>query len=191
MITFRLASSLAELGNRIVAIDCDTRIPTLHKFFNLPNQTGLKDVLEQKACLGDALQETVFEGVQVLTSGSQLAHPTQMLSSVQMTKLVKDLSKQFDYVLLDSPAMLAVADVSALAPIANGLILVVRQAHAQREAVRAVGNFVAKQNGKFTLLIVNESDHSSSYYYYSDRKKVGSLLVRLKRFLRKRNTSPG
>jgi capsular exopolysaccharide synthesis family protein len=123
MITFHLACSLAELGKEVVVVDCDTRMPSLHSYFHLPNQVGLKDVLEQKASLEDALQKSSFEGVQVLTSGSQLAHPSQMLSSAQMTKLVKSLSQQFDYVLLDSPAMLAVADVAALAPNASGLML--------------------------------------------------------------------
>lgn len=166
MITFHLACSLAELGTKVVAVDCDTRRPRLHSIFHLPNQFGLKDVLEQKATLDDALQKSSFEGVQVLTSGSQLAHPSQMLGSVQMDKLVKSLSQKFDYVLLDSPAMLAVADVGALTPNADGLILVVRQGHAQKEAVQAASSFLARQNGKFTFLIVNSVKSTKHYDYY-------------------------
>ena len=162
MITFHLACSLAELGKKVVAVDCDTRLPRLHSFFHLPNQIGLKDVLEQKVCLEDALQESSFEGVHVLTSGSHLAHPSQMLGSAQMAKLVKNLGQQFDYVLLDSPAMLAVADVAALAPIAVGLVLVVRQGHAQKAAVQAASNFLAGQNGKLTFLIVNQVNNCKS-----------------------------
>jgi hypothetical protein len=104
-----------------------------------------------------------------------------MLSSVQMAKLVKSLSEQFDYVLLDSPPMLAVADVAALSPNAGGFILVVRQAHAEREAVQEAGSFLAGQNGKFTCLIVNEAENASYGYYYRNRKKPGSLLELVKR----------
>ena len=180
MITYHLACSLAELGKNVVAVDCDTRIPRLQNLFHLPNQVGLKDVLEQQASLEDALQQSSFEGVQVLASGSQLAHPSQMLGSIQMAKLLKSLKQQFDYVLLDSPAMLAVADVAALTPNADCLILVVRQAHAKKEAVQTASSFPAVQNGKSTFLIVNEVEDITHYSYYKDRKRTGSLLSLVK-----------
>ena len=175
MIAFHLACSLAELGTNVVVVDCDTRRPTLQSLFHLTNQVGLKDVLEQRASLKDALQQSSFEGVQVLTSGSQLAHPSQMLSSAQMNKLIKSLDEQFDYVLLDSPPILAVADVAALAPAADALILVVRQAHAQKEAVQAASNFLARQNGKFTFLVVNQVKTAGHYSYYKHKGKTGPL----------------
>lgn len=181
MVVFQLACSLAELGKEVVVIDCDTRLPRLHNFFHLPNQIGLKDILEQKVDLEDALQKSSFEGVQVITSGSSLTRPAQVLSSVQMTKLVKSLSQQFDYVLLDSPATLAVADATALTPIANGLILVVRLGHAQKDAVRATGNSLAGQNGKSIFLIVNQANNASHYYDYKQKEKVRSLLDLLKK----------
>lgn len=176
MVAFCLACSLAELGKNIVVVDCDTRMPKLHRYFQLANQVGLKDVLEQRVALEDALQESSCKGVRVLTSGSQLAHPSQMLSSVQMAKLIRSLSQQFDYVLLDSPAMLAVADVAALTPNASGLTLVVRQAHAERGAVQAAGNFLTGQNGKFTCLIVNQVENGN-HYYYKDRKRLKYLFA--------------
>lgn len=182
MITFHLACSLAELENHIVVIDCDTRIPRLHSFFHLPNRIGLKDVLEQTKSLEEALQKTAFEGVHVLTSGSQLAHPSQLLGSAQMTQLVKKLKEQFDYVLLDSPAMLAVADTSALVPIADELILTVRCGRAQKAAVQTTSAFLAGQKEKLTFLIVNEVDSASHYYYYNDRKRLRSLSSLLNRF---------
>jgi capsular exopolysaccharide synthesis family protein len=180
MIAFHLACSLAELGKEVVVVDCDTRLPRLHNFFHLPNQIGLKDVLEQKVSLEDALQKSSFEGVHVLTSGFPLAHPSQMLGSVQMTKLVKSLSQQFDYVLLDSPAMLAVADGAALTPNANSLILVVRQGHAQRDAVQATSNYLAEQNGKPIYLIVNQVNNASHYHYYQQQEKIEFPLTFLK-----------
>lgn len=189
MITFHLACSLAELGNHIVAVDCDSRVPSLHKFFHLPNQTGLKDVLENQVCLENALQKSEFEGVEVLTSGSEMAHPTQMLSSPQMAKLIKLLKQKYDYVLLDSPAMLAVADVSALTPVADGFVLVVRQAHAQKAAVQEAGYFLAGQNGKSTFLIINQV--GSGNHYYNNIKKTATLSDVRKRFSLRKWRLPG
>ena len=189
MITFHLACALAELGKNVIAVDCDTRRPSLHSYFQLPNEVGLKDVLEQSLSLEGALQKSPFEAVQVLTSGSQLAHPSQMLSSVQMTKLIRNLSQQFDYVLLDSPAMLSVADVTALVPNAGSLILVVRRAYAERDSVEAAGRFLAAQDSKFTGLILNQVENGDHYYYYEDKKGLGPLLAFVKRMSRKGNRS--
>jgi capsular exopolysaccharide synthesis family protein len=182
MIAFHLACSLAEIGNRIVAIDCDTRIPRLHSYFHLPNQIGLKDVLEQSVSVNDALQKSSYEGVTILTSGSKLAHPSHMLGSVQMTKLINELKLQFDYVLLDSPAMLAVADVSALMPVADCLIMVVRQAHAQRDAVKTTSKYLGEQTGKLIFLIVNQVESIGHYYRYKDTKKSASVFSFLNKF---------
>jgi polysaccharide biosynthesis transport protein len=181
MITFHLACSLGELGNSVVVIDCDTRMPRLHKFFQLPNETGLKDILENRIGMEDALQKSLFEGIHVITTGSEMAHPTQMLSSAQMAKLVKDLKQKFDYVLLDSPAMLAVADVSALTPVADGLMLVVRQAHSQKKAVQEAGQYLAGQKSKSTFLIVNQVEDGKHYYYYNKRKRNWSFIGRTKK----------
>ena len=193
MITFHLACALAELGKNVVAVDCDTRIPRLHSYFHLPNELGLKDVLEQQADLENALQKSLVEGVQVLTSGSRLAHPSKVLGSAQMAKLLRSLSQQFDYVLLDSPAMLPLADLTALAPNAGGLLLVVRRGFAEREGVRAVGNFVAGQDGKFVGLIVNQVENADHYYYYKDRKRLGylwALVKRISRLMRDKRIRP-
>jgi non-specific protein-tyrosine kinase len=175
MITSRLAYSLAEFGGNVVVVDCDMRVPNLHNLFHLPNQIGLKDVLEQKVSLKDALQKSPYEGVVVLTSGSLFAHPSQLLGSPQMDKLIESLNQQFDHVLLDSPAMLAVADVTPLVPKVDGLILVVRRAYARRESVQWASNFLAGLNGKFTGLIMNQAKNTDHYGYYQYRRKTGLL----------------
>jgi non-specific protein-tyrosine kinase len=188
MIVCHLACSLAELGKSVVAVDCDTRMPSLHSYFRLPNQIGLRDVLEQQVRLEDAIQKSPFERVYALTSGSQLSSPSQLLGSAQMSKVLRSLSQQFDYVLLDSPALLSVADVTVLSPNAGSLMLVVRQAHAGRAAVQTAGSFVAAQNGKFSGLIVNQAESSSHYYYYKNRRKPSSLLALVKKLQWKRIT---
>jgi capsular exopolysaccharide synthesis family protein len=182
MITYRLACALTELGVKVVAVDCDARRPKLHTYFQIPNELGLKDILENKTELKDALQTCSVENVWVLTSGSRLAHPSHMLSSVQMNKVMESLRKDFDYVLLDSPAMLAVADVAALIPHADGVLLVVRQSHAKFEAVREVGRNLKKLKDKFIGLVVNQSPYSNHYSYYRDAKKSTTLISSARSF---------
>ncbi len=110
-----------------------------------------------------------------------------MLGSPQMAKLIGNLSKKFDYILLDSPALLAVADVSALAPNVDGFLLVVRRAYATREAVLEASNFLAGLHDKFIGLIVNQVATTSSYGYSKYRRQKGSFAARLGRMVNRNN----
>ena len=178
-----LAASLAEIGKSIIVVDCDTRIPRLHTLFRIPNDCGLVEVLEGKIPVEEAIRGTFYEGVNALTSGSPPLHPAQVLGSPQMNKLIALLKRRYDYVLLDSPALLAVADVAALRPHADFLIMVVRRGHARREAMRAAGNFLGEANTQPVYLIVNYAESSDSYGYYQYRPKSSSLSVPLEETL--------
>jgi capsular exopolysaccharide synthesis family protein len=177
MIVSNLAFSLAEAGKKVVVVDCDMRLPKLHSLFSLSNEFGLKDVLERKTGLTKALQKSECKDVTVLTSGSIPDHPSQLLGSLQMFQLIEKLSERFDYVLLDTPAFLAVADVTKLAPYADGLILVVRREHARREAIQSTNKFLALYPDRVIGRIVNQTEDNSNYGYYQNPKMSESQKV--------------
>ncbi len=184
-VAFQLAASLAEMGKSILVIDCDTRVPRLHALFHIPNDRGLRDVLEDKMAPEEAIQKTSIERVSVLTNTALPAHPTQLVSSAQMVQLIAELKQRFDYVLLDSPALLAVADTAALYPCADLAILVARRGYTTREALRSAENFFEESTSKPVYLVVNyaESNHSYGYYHYrtkSDRwtAQLEEILIR-------------
>ncbi len=183
-VILHLAVSLAELGKSVVVIDCDTRIPKLHTLFRLPNKTGLKDVLVKAATAEEAIQASSYQGVSVISSGSELEHPAQLLCSSEMSDLMAKLRKRFDYILLDSPALLAVADVAALRACADSLIVIVRRGHATREGTRATGRFLAELSDKPAYLVVNEAEGTDSYGYYEYRAKPDSLAAQFQAMLK-------
>ncbi len=174
-VILHLAVSLAELGKQVVVIDCDTRVPRLHALFRLSNNPGLKDLLEKTAKQEDVIQSSSYDGVSVITSGSPLPHPSQMLGSSEMTDLVMQLRKRYDYILLDSPALLAAADAAALRPYADFLILVAQRGYARREAVQAAGSFLKESGDKDVYLIVNQAEKNRGYDYYKGRVHSQSL----------------
>lgn len=152
-----LSMALAEQGRNVVLVDYNLRHPRLHEMLNLPNEHGLSDVLTEGLDLKKAIQKSPTGSLSVLTSGPGLPAPSLALDSARAEKLINALRQQFEYILLDAPA-LAVADVAALAPFTDGLILVVRRSHAQRDAVESAGNFMARFEGKYLGLIVNEAE---------------------------------
>jgi capsular exopolysaccharide synthesis family protein len=178
LIVSQLALCLAESGRRVVVVDCDMRLPTLHRLFMISNQCGLTDVLERRASLENALQQSynhAYHGVQVLSSGTLPAYPSKLLASPEMTELINRLAQKFDYVLLDTPAMLGIADVAAIIQKVDGFLWVVKRTHARREAVEAARKILAGFSEKSMGLIVNQADQDGSYRYYREQQKSDLL----------------
>jgi capsular exopolysaccharide synthesis family protein len=182
-VVHNLAIALAEYGKNVVVVDCDMRLPKIHELFNIANDYGLKDVIEKAGEAENQLAKPV-PCVSVLTSGSCPVNPSQLLGSSHMAKIVKTLHQQFDYILLDTPALLAVSDTKAIVENVeivknvDAFILVVRQSHAKRETVKLAGNFLKSIPDKYACVVINHSDNTASYSYYrSVQKNVKQIEV--------------
>lgn len=175
MVVSHLAVALAECGKRTIAVDCDMRLPRLHKWLSVPNTIGLKDVLEGRADLNTAILETEFEGLWVLTSGESVSKPTLLLGSQAMKNVINSLSRKYDYVLLDTPALLAVGDAGVISESADGMIFIARRKETTREAAKSAGSFLKSYPEKFTALVVNQDSTSDGYYYHRSEPETQEL----------------
>lgn len=165
-IVANLAFVIAQSSRKVIVVDGDLRRPTMHKIFDLSNEMGLSSILGQEATLDEAVQDSKIPGVQVLTSGPLPSNPAELLGSPQMTALIEQLVQQFDVVLLDTPSLLAVSDAAVLAPIVDGVVLVVGRARARREAVRAAHQQLADVKARSVGVVVNRAEQDASYHYY-------------------------
>lgn len=165
-IVVNLALAIAHSGRKVIIIDADFRLPTLHKFFSLPNNIGLSNILTQNVPLAQALQSSAIAEVKILTSGPLPPRPVELLDSDPMAQLLNALKQNFDVILVDSPALLAVADAAVIASLVDGVILVVGQAQTRQEAIRAVQSQLATVKAQVIGVIVNRTQANKSYYYY-------------------------
>jgi non-specific protein-tyrosine kinase len=161
-----LALAIAQSGRKVVVVDSDLRRPTLHKVFDLSNKVGLSSVLSQEITLEEAVQDSQVSGIQVLTSGPLPSNPAELLGSPHMTALIEQLARQVDTVLFDAPSLLAVTDAAVVAPIVDGVVLVVGRAQARREAVRAACKQLTDVKAKSIGAVVNRAERDRSYDYY-------------------------
>jgi succinoglycan biosynthesis transport protein ExoP len=164
-----LACTMAQSARRVIVVDADLRRPTLHKIFDLPNEIGLSSLLQQDIALEEAVQDSKVSGVQVLTSGPSASNPVELLGSQKMAVLIKELAQQFDVVLLDTPALAAVTDAAVLAPVVDGVLLVVGQAQARKEAVQFACQQLADVKARSVSVIVNRAERDHRYSYYRDK----------------------
>lgn len=150
-----LGYALAEQGRKVVIVDCNIRDPKLHQLFDLQNEQGLTNVFTKGLDIKQAVKQTEHENLSLLSTGPVTDSPLQTFDSASIRSLIQNLREQFDYVLIDTPA-LTVADIVAIAPLADELILVARRSHVKREALKSAGEFLSRLNGKSMGLVINE-----------------------------------
>lgn len=165
-IVANLATAVAKSGRKIIVVDSDLRLPTLHKIFELNNEVGLSNVLRHEVPLPEAIQYSHIAGVQVLTSGPLPPNPVDLLDTPQMQALIEYLKKHFDLVLLDTPALLPVIDAAVLAPMVDGVVMIIRRAQTRQEAIQAAQQQLNTVKAVPVGVVINQAQYDSRYDYY-------------------------
>lgn len=165
-----LAITLAQRGDRVVLIDSDLRRPRVHRAFQMSNQAGLSSYLAGAAPL-DQIPRAVprIPNLFVITAGPTPPNPAELLSSEPVSTLFEELRRQFDFVVLDSPPAITVADAMILAAHADGVILVAHGGVTTRDSLRHARKLLAGSNARMLGVVLNNVDmRSADYkYYYS------------------------
>ena len=154
-----LALAMAqEFHQRVLLIDADFRRPSVARLFGLHGRTGLSDVLLGGVEL-DAAQVSIAEHrLTVLPAGTLPAHPAELLGSSGMRRVLDTLRTRFDRILIDMPPVSPVADVHVVAPMTDGLLMVVRAGVTAKPAIeRALGGLDAS---KVLGLVLNDAEEA-------------------------------
>ena len=164
-IVSNLALAMGKAGQNVIVVDCDMRLPTQHKIFGLPNKLGLSTLLTQQTRLIDVLQKSRNPNTWVLTSGPVASNPMELLGSSQMKSVLELLVQKFDYVLLDTPALLPVGDAIALSNIIDAIVLVIRQSYCKEDDLRETYKQLSDLNTRIIGVVVNDAKQTRSYHY--------------------------
>lgn len=136
-----LAISVAEDGQRVLLIDADLRRPALARLLVEKAAPGLSNVLAGLTSIEDAIRKDLYPNLDVLLSGDIPPNPSELLGSEKMQELIETMSKQYDYILVDTPPVNVVSDANIVASLLDGVLLLVRQDRARKDSVkRAVAN---------------------------------------------------
>jgi non-specific protein-tyrosine kinase len=163
--SLNLALAMAqEFHRRVLLVDADLRDPSLHRLLGLPGRPGLSDVLSGAVPLDDALVTVAGCRLTFLPAGSPVDRAAEILGSAEMRRLVDALRTQFDRMIFDTPPASPLADVGALAPLADGVLMVVRAGRTPRPAIdRAIEDV---DSARIIGLVLNDVEESDSVYSY-------------------------
>ena len=174
-----LAVVLAETGKDVLLVSADLRRPRVHQFFGLSNKTGLSNLLtdgtppgKRKGPVADGRQMaselwSVAPNLWVILSGPLPPHPSALMDSDAMRQFLKEQRDLFDFIVLDCPPALVVADAMALAPLADAILVVADAKESDREQVSRLKEEIEQVGGKIVGAVLNRSKQASkSTYYY-------------------------
>jgi polysaccharide biosynthesis transport protein len=163
-----IALALAIGGARVLLIDADMRRPSLHKAMRLPNDRGLAELLGGKAKMREVVQRCGDPNLLVISAGHTPSNPSELLASDRMRAFVHQLATgPFDWIIIDTPPVLAVTDAVVLAPLVHGVSFVIGAEMTRwRLAERAIETLQAG-HPRSIAAILNRVDFDRNRYYYS------------------------
>jgi len=164
-----LAITLAQMGSKVLLIDSDLRRPNLHNFFQMDKTYGLTNVLIGSLAFDDVIKHTEVENLDVITAGDVPPNPSEMVASTKMKEFLKLARDRYDYVLLDSPPVIAVTDAAILTTRVDATILVVSSGMTGKSEIRRAINLIKNVQSSILGVVLNGLDIKKiygSYYYY-------------------------
>ena len=162
------ALALAIGGARVLVIDADMRRPSVHKTLRIENEKGLSELLRGTARTREVVRQTAHPNLLVMTAGAPPTNPSELLGSDRMKALLRQLDAgPFDWVVIDTPPVLAVTDAVILAPLVSSVVFVVGAEMTRwRLAERAI-EVIQAGNPRSLSAVLNRVDFERNRYYYS------------------------
>jgi capsular exopolysaccharide synthesis family protein len=157
--TLNLGATLASLGSRVVIVDCDMRRPACHRSTGVKNSPGFVQCLTGRVSLAEAvLPVPGVPNLSVVPCGPIPPNPAEVLSTPLAAELLRKLCSEFEYVLVDSPPLLSVADSRILATITEATVLVTRAFESPYDAVRRARNLLYGAGARILGVALNDVD---------------------------------
>jgi tyrosine-protein kinase Etk/Wzc len=177
-----IAGSLAQANFKTLLIDADLRKPRIHTIFNQKRFPGFTDYFFGQSTYEDIVRKTEVTNLDFITAGTIPPNPSEILGSEQMAAFLEKLKSEYDYIIVDSPPVIAVTDSEIISNLVDGTILVVSANSTEMELMDKAINLLNQEHSTFIGVILNNFSYRSGYgsyykyyYYYSrDASKKNS-----------------
>ncbi len=175
-IALNLATAYAQGGHKVLIIDADLRNPSLHKLFKLENYQGLTNYLAGGGSSSEISHLTMIKNLYAVTSGPIPPDPVELLSGKRMGTLLSNASADFDYVIIDGPPVLGLADALVISGLCDATVLAVEAGKTRKVTLmkslkrleRAHSNIVGLLFTRVDRSVVDSDYHEDYHYPYSD-----------------------
>ncbi len=172
-IAMELAKAFAGLGKKTLLVDCDIRNSVITNKLSISDRTpGLSNFLVGNAALKDILCSTKIPNLSVILSGAYAPNPAELLNSARFNNLCEALNEKLDFVIYDTPPLMAVTDAVIVAQNTDGAVMVVAEGDTDRRELVHCASVLENANVHIIGTVLNKAgSHSSKYGGYG---KYGS-----------------
>ena len=191
-----LALSMAQAGKKVLLVDGDLRKPLVHRVFGLSREPGItdyvlgnyhwkevtssiSDVMLGDFGIDDILQTPGMDNIHFVTAGTKPPNPAEILSSSRFREFLTEAGKEYDFIFVDAPPILPVADATEIAPLMDGIFLVYTVGKIGRGVLKRAKSTLDNVEAKVLGIILNNVKpeagpeyfrYHSHYYYRSETK---------------------
>lgn len=166
MVAANLAISLAQAGQRVLLVDADMRKPKVHSIFGLAQEPGLSNLLVGNAKASDVVRKAGMPGLWLMTAGHIPPNPAELLGSQRFRDLIGSVREHFNWIVIDTPPVMAVTDAALVASRSSVLFVVGAEMTSRHAAKRALDQ-LEQVNAKFVGGVLNRVELERHAYYYS------------------------
>ena len=179
-----MATALAQMDAKVIIVDLDLRRPMVHTIMGLDKEIGMCDFLMDKSTeIESVIKKSTINNLDIITSGIIPPNPSELLASNRMDEAIEILKEKYDYILFDSPPVLAVTDSMVMANKVDLLVLVVRVDLADKNVVKRAKELLENIHVDIAGVVINgmqphryynRYEYNYYYYYYygnSEEKK--------------------
>jgi len=162
-----LAISFAEAGQKVLLVDADLRRPALARLLTEKSSPGLSNVLAGLEDVDKAIRFGIRPNLDILFSGDIPPNPSELLSGEKMCDFVEEMSKRYDYILIDTPPVNIVSDACVVANLLDGVLLLVRRNRSNKDSVKRAVNQLKLTGANLLGYVLNGvSAESGNIYRY-------------------------
>ncbi len=205
-----LALSMAQAGNKVLLVDADLRKPLVHRIFGLSREPGItdyvlgnyhwrevtnsiSDVMLGDFGIDDILQTPGMDNMNFVTAGTKPPNPTEILSSSRFKEFLTEAGREYDFVFVDAPPILPVADATEIAPLMDGVFLVYTVGKIGRGVLKRAKSTLDNVDARVLGVILNnvkpeagpEYFRYHSHYYYGPETRAEKPQKNLKGWLQR------
>jgi len=175
-VSVNLAVTLGQAGQKVLLIDSDLRKPRVHTFLNMQLTPGLTNVLVKNCDFDAAVKRDSVRSIDVLTCGPIPPNPSELLGSSEMKEFLDSVEERYDYIILDTPPSLLMADATVLSKYTDGVVIVIQAGVTTFDMVKGVIDNLKKADANILGCVLNDvrmediSTHryGTKYGYYKN-----------------------
>jgi polysaccharide biosynthesis transport protein len=165
-VSTNLAAVLAQGTGRVLLVDADMRHPGVSRRFGFfgGGYRGLSNMLSEDDITAEVVQSTEIPRLSILPAGPSSSSPSDLLGAMRMRQLLEEWKQSYDYVVIDTPPLLAVTDATILSRLADVTLLIARHGVSTRRSLRRAHKSLAERGDANVSVVVNGVSRTSPTY---------------------------